>query len=91
MTDANRRTRRSAVAAGDLRDVAAIHGEPPAPTALPCLFSLKQVSEALSISVSHLRREVRLRRIEVVRLGRNLRISRDAVAAYVAGRQRRVR
>lgn len=55
---------------------------------LPRLFSLSEVAEALDVSVSHLRREIRLRRLEVHRIGKAIRISREAVEAYLARRRR---
>jgi excisionase family DNA binding protein len=58
---------------------------------LPRLYDLRQVSEALQLSMSHLRREIRLRRIEVVRLGRTIRVSAEAIEAYLAKRSRSAR
>lgn len=59
--------------------------------ALPHLYSLHEVAEALRLSLSHLRREIRLHRIAVVRLGKLIRISPAAVDDYLAKRQRTAR
>jgi excisionase family DNA binding protein len=58
---------------------------------LPALFPVQQVAEALSLSVSHLRREIRLRKLAVVRVGRRVLISPEAIEAYLAKRSRSAR
>jgi excisionase family DNA binding protein len=54
-------------------------------------FTLAGIARLLDLSVSHLRREVRLRRIAVHRFGRLIRVSEADLADYLARRRRGAR
>ena len=55
------------------------------------LLTLDDAAVELNVSVSHLRREVRLRRLAVCRFGRLIRVAPHDLAAYVAARRRAAR
>lgn len=54
-------------------------------------YSLEDVARLLDLSVSHLRRKVRLHRIAVHRFGRLIRIAEADLADYLARRRRGAR
>lgn len=58
------------------------------PSMLSRMLTLHDASDVLQVSIAHLRREIRARRLAVHRLGRNIRISADDLAAYVNSRRR---
>jgi excisionase family DNA binding protein len=55
------------------------------------LLDLKLVAEMFSMSVSTLRREIRLRRLPVHRIGRAIRVSEADLQAYLGKRRRNAR
>ena len=57
----------------------------------PQFRSLAEVAQQLGLSISHLRREIRLRRLPHHEFGRLIRISEADLAAYVASRRRGAR
>jgi excisionase family DNA binding protein len=58
---------------------------------LPRLLSIKDTAGVLGISVAHLRREIRLKRLAVHRIGRLVRIAEADLAAYLARHRRGAR
>jgi len=58
-----------------------------APSALR-LMTLAEVREMTGFSVSHLRRQIRLRKLAVHRVGRSIRVSEADLAAFLAGARR---
>lgn len=73
----------------DCRDASAATG--PCSGSLPHYHPVHEVAAALGVSVSHLRREIRGRKIAIIRIGRLIRISPAAVDAYLTARQRKAR
>ena len=63
------------------------HGAP-APSRL---YTLAQVAEITALSIATLRRQVRLKRLAVLRFGRTLRIAEDDLAAWLARHRRAAR
>jgi excisionase family DNA binding protein len=55
------------------------------------LLGLKAVADLTSLSVSTIRREIRLRRLPVYRIGRAIRVSEADLEAYLAKRRRNAR
>lgn len=53
------------------------------------LLRLREVARRLDVSISTLRREIRSRRLKAVKIGRVIRISEAALAAYIASRPKR--
>ncbi len=64
--------------------------EGPKPSPLR-LFDPKWVAELLGISLSTVRREIRLRRLPCHRIGRAVRVSAADLEAYLVKRRRYVR
>ena len=52
------------------------------------LFTVEDVAEMTSMSVAYWRREIRLRRIAVTRMGRAIRVTESDFHAYVASHRR---
>ena len=63
----------------------------PAEAAPLRLVAIAETAERLGISPAHLRREIRLKRLAVHRLGRRVLISESDLAAYLAARRRGAR
>jgi len=51
-------------------------------------MTLAEVREMTGFSVSHLRRQIRLRKLAVHRVGRSIRVSEADLAAFLAGARR---
>lgn len=52
------------------------------------LHNLKSVADVLDVSVAHLRREIRLKRLAIHRIGRLVRIAEADLADYLARHRR---
>jgi excisionase family DNA binding protein len=59
----------------------------PAPSALR-LLTLAEVHDLTGWSVSHLRRQIRLRKLPIHRAGRSIRVSETDLAAFLARTRR---
>jgi excisionase family DNA binding protein len=57
-------------------------------SSLPRMLTVHEVADLLSVSLAHLRREIRLRHLAAHRIGRNVRVSETDLAAYLAKRRR---
>ena len=55
------------------------------------LMSLREAADLLGLSIPHLRREIRLRKLACHRFGRLIRISEDDLEAYLSKRRRGAR
>jgi excisionase family DNA binding protein len=64
---------------------------PPLPLPLPRLLSLIEVADLTGLSPSTLRRQIRLRKLAVIRIGAALRIAEDDLADFLRRRRRAAR
>jgi excisionase family DNA binding protein len=62
----------------------------PAPS-LPRMLSLAEVAELIDLSISTLRRQIRLKKLAVHRFGLALRVSEDDLADYLRRHRRAAR